>query len=79
MARPAGCEELLQKVLMEKDAKTRDTLTLQLVNLLSDDATFVPLYAEQAVAIMQKNLNDTGMYSFNHLIEWTPANAWMAK
>jgi ABC-type transport system substrate-binding protein len=79
MQRPAGGEQLLQQMIAEPDPAKVTSDVKQMVDLLYNNATFVPLYAQDGIGIMQNYVHDTGFYSFNHLIENTPANAWMSK
>jgi peptide/nickel transport system substrate-binding protein len=78
-ARPAGCQALLDKISMESDPQKMDALIKQMVNLLNDDAMFLPLYSESTLSLQKTYVHDTGYYANNHMFLWHPGNAWLSK
>jgi ABC-type transport system substrate-binding protein len=79
MARPPGCEDLLQKILATQNFEEQKVLMQQMSKLLYDNCMYVPLYFPATMVVTQKNVHDTGIYAHSQLVQWAPEKAWISK
>jgi peptide/nickel transport system substrate-binding protein len=77
MARPAGCQDLLDKLLKATEPDQQEALAKQLEKMLFDNATFLPLYTYNQAYISAPYVHDTGQMK-TIIVEWTPEDAWMS-
>ena len=51
-----------------------------MAKLLYDESTFLPLYTDMNVSVMQKNVHDTARFQIDGLsADWYPGKAWLSK
>ncbi len=77
--RPPRFEELYNKLVGEVDGKKALGLSKQIVKLMYDDATVVPLYTITQPYVLDKSVNDSGFQSTVATQFWTPEKTWLSK
>jgi ABC-type transport system substrate-binding protein len=78
MQRPKGLQAAIEKAIGARDFKSQAALTRKALMLIAEDAMLLTLWGDSARTVKVKEVHDTGMATFHHLL-WTPANAWLSK
>ncbi len=79
MVRPAGFDDLVRELLVEKDAGKQKALIYQTTKMLYDDVTFITLNVEPRLVIMNKNVRDYDYESYVSPGVYVSRNAWISK
>jgi peptide/nickel transport system substrate-binding protein len=78
VARPEGFYDLIDKMVAETDAATRKPMLEQLVKLVHDDATLIPLVTWEQVGAISPRVHDIDLYQ-EHMIRWHIHKTWLSK
>ena len=65
MARPAGSDALIDKAKASRNAADTTKLNQQIVKLLYDDETVVPLWHTPRIVVLDKSVRDAGWFINN--------------
>ena len=65
LAKPAGMTDLISKALSATDYNTQKSLCQQVVKLMVDNSTIVPVFIQPANYVLQKNVHDTHFDHFS--------------
>ncbi len=69
----------IQPALTETDPTKAKQLSDEILQLLFDDATFVPVSSNFAGSIYTNKVHDSGINTFYDFWKWTPADCWLSK
>jgi peptide/nickel transport system substrate-binding protein len=62
VVRPAGIDKLIDQAKLSRDAAAVAKINRQIIKLLYDDVTVVPLWQAQRMAIVDKSVQNTGWF-----------------
>ncbi len=76
--RPPGYAELYAEANMSRDYDTYRDRVRKLLRLLNDDATLIPLWGTAQPHVLDKSVQDTGLYTVTFEY-WTPEKTWLSR
>lgn len=78
VARSEGFYDLIDAMVAETNAKTRAPMMEQLVRMIHDDATLIPLVTWEQVGAISPKVHDMDLYQ-EHMIRWHIHKTWLSK
>lgn len=76
--RPPGFADLLERALAATDEHTMVALNQELVKLLADNETWIPLYEDEVFAATKPEYVHADIATYD-MLTWHPENAWLSK
>lgn len=76
---PDGASDILSAAMSEADPVKFKQLNDQLIQVIYDSATYVPIYASARGFIQSQKLHGTNFYEYSEYNMWDPADTWLSK
>ena len=80
LAKPAGSGDIISKALLATDYATQKSLSQQVVKMLVDDCTAIPVFIQAASFILNSSVHDTNYSNVGGSgFRWSAEKAWLSK
>jgi ABC-type transport system substrate-binding protein len=74
---PDGILAKIDPARKESDPVTAKALSDELIQMIYDDCTFIPVYSNSLGFVLAPNVHDTGFESYVDWSVWDPADTWL--
>jgi peptide/nickel transport system substrate-binding protein len=65
IVKPAGIDKLIDQAKLSRDPAVITKINRQIIKLIYDDQTIVPLYQSSRIAVVDKSVQNTGWFIYN--------------
>jgi ABC-type transport system substrate-binding protein len=65
VVKPAGIDQLIDQAKLSRDPAAINKINQQIIKLIYDDETFVPLWLTPRMAVVDKSVENTGWFIYN--------------
>ena len=80
VVKPAGIDKLIDQATSSRDPAAITKITKQIIKLLYDDQTVVPLWHYPRIAFVDKSVQNTGWFIHNdNMISEFGTRTWLKK